>query len=395
MKNAAGAGAEFVCLFGDASYDFKDILRVRPARRAGVAPAHIRNGYQSRQFMTDDWLVDLDLGVTNPTGASSRNCPTRSTTTCRTSSSGRLPVSNAAEAAFVVDQKIIPYDNEPTWGEWRHRVLLLADDTVQGAEARPAVGDTHRSTARPSRRGYLPDVVEQRKIYMVRYPFGAGTEKPTVNRDVKATVNEGVLLWNYIGHGNPFKMADENAFILSDVSSLVNLDKPTFLVAASCDLGKFDDPSTTGLGESLLNPTAGGAIAAFSASDLAFAFANAALNPGAVPSTSSRSSPRDYAHAGIGRPGGEDALYSSVNDLKYTLMGDPGSAWPCPAAGAPGDHRRRDRRAARQPAARPPRARARRGARLTRPERERPARHVQRSRGPLVTDSPPRDTLRT
>ena len=42
--------------------------------------------------------------------------------------------------------------------------------------------------------------------------LGADTEKPAANADVKRWINEGSLLWNYIGHGNPFKMADENAF---------------------------------------------------------------------------------------------------------------------------------------------------------------------------------------
>ncbi len=226
-------------------------------------------------------------------------------------------------------RRSFPTTQDPTWGEWRERVLLLADDTVQGDKPDPLSG-THTQQSETISRGYLPDVVEQRKIYMVRYPFGAGTEKPTVNRDVKATVNEGVLLWNYIGHGNPFKMADENAFILSDVSSLVNLDKPTFLVAASCDLGKFDDPSTTGLGESLLKSTAGGAIAAFSASDLAFAFANAALSQ-ALFLDVFEEFPEGFTRTlGSAVLAAKMRLYSSVNDLKYTLMGDPGQRLALP-----------------------------------------------------------------
>ncbi len=326
VKNAGWSPApSYLCLFGDASYDFKDILRVaQPGQPPALVPGYV-NGFQTRQFLTDDWLVDLDLGVTEPyPGDPVAGLPDSALYDLPDLVVGRLPVANATEAAFLVDQKIIPYDSSPAWGEWRSRALLLADDLTQGADPDP-LSSEHLEATETISRGFLPPAVEQRKVYMLRYPFGSGTEKPAVNRDVKATVNEGVLLWNYIGHGNPFKMADENAFILSDVSTLVNIDKPTFVIAASCDLGKFDDPVTTGLGESLLKSTAGGAIAAFSASDIAFAFANKSLAQELFQRMF------DEYPDGFTRPLGSAVLAAklrqsslSVNDLKYTLMGDPG-----------------------------------------------------------------------
>jgi hypothetical protein len=351
-----------VCLLGDASYDFKNILRVAPAGQPpALVPAYV-NGYQTRQFMTDDWLVDLDLGVPEPyPGTPGPGVPDSSQYDLPDLMVGRLPAANLAEATFLVDGKVIPYEADPVWGEWRARGLLLADDISQGLDSQgqpipdPLLTE-HMEEMELLSHGLVPDVVEQRKIYMVEYPFGSGSEKPAVNRDVQATVDEGVVFWNYIGHGNPFKMADENAFILSDVGSLTNLDKPSFVVAASCDLGKFDDPTKTGLGEALLKSTTGGAIATFSASDIAFAFANASL------------SRQLFAHLftetpeGFTTPLGAAVLAAklrqfsgSVNDLKYILMGDPAQTLALPKhdvrmtlsddeTGAPLDSLRRGRR---------------------------------------------------
>ena len=313
-----------VCFLGDASYDFKNILRVAPpGQPPSLVPSYV-NGYHTRQFMTDDWLVDLDLGVREAyPGPPGPSVPDSASYDLPDLMVGRLPAAHLSEAQFLVSGKVVPYENDPTWGDWRTRGLLLADDLVQGSEP-DGLSTEHTRASERIADAYLPPEVQPRKIYMLRYPFGSGTEKPAVNRDVEEAVNEGVVFWNYIGHGNPFKMADENAFILSDVPALTNLERPTFVIAASCDLGKFDDASVTGLGEALLKSTAGGAIATFSASDIAFAFSNANLSEALFRNIFTETA------EGFETPLGAAVLAAklrqftgSVNDLKYILMGDP------------------------------------------------------------------------
>ena len=344
-----------VVFLGDASYDFKNILRLAPTGQPpSLIPSYV-NGFHTRQFMTDDWLVDLDLGIAEPyPGEPLPGTPESTLYDLPDLMTGRLPAANLSEAQFLVSGKILPYETDPTWGEWRSRGLLLADDFVQGAEPDP-LSTQHLYDSELLADAYLPPVVEPRKIYMHLYPFGSGTEKPAVNRDVEEAVNDGMVFWNYVGHGNPFKMADENAFILSDVSSLHNLEKPTFLVAASCDLGKFDDASVTGLGEALLKSTTGGAIAAFSASDIAFAFANAALSRELFSAIFTERPDGFETPLGAAVLAAKLRFSGSVNDLKYTLMGDPGQRLALPRhqvrmtltddeTGAPVDSLRRGRR---------------------------------------------------
>src|SRR5262249_29774493 len=152
-----------------------------------------------------------------------------------------------------------------------------------------------------------------------------GTEKPAVSADIKKQLNQGCILWNFVGHGNPFKMADENAFIISDVPSLTNADKLTFVIAASCDVGKFDDPVIVGLGEALVKSASGGAIATLSSSDIAYATLNSSLNQELFRQLF-KPSPDGY-DVTLGQSVFliKRRIDAAENDRKYTLQGDPGT----------------------------------------------------------------------
>ncbi|MEP7028142.1 MAG: type IX secretion system sortase PorU [Candidatus Eisenbacteria bacterium] len=315
----------FVCFIGDASYDYKNVYhQVAQGTATNMVPTY-PNGYQTAQFSTDDWLVDLDLGVREPyPNGPPPGYPDSVNFDVPDLAVGRIPAATLAEADFMIRGKILPYETAPDFGEWRRRALMLADDITQGF-APDGLGTEHMFRSEIIANNDLPDELETRKIYLIRYPYGSGPEKPLVKRDVIDAVNSGMLFWNYIGHGNPFKMADENAFILSDVGSLNNLKELTFLIAASCDLGKFDDAIVTGLGEALLKSRNGGAIATFSATDIAFAFSNAALAEQLFVQMFKETP------AGFQVPLGLAVLKAkmrpatlSINDNKYVLMGDPG-----------------------------------------------------------------------
>ncbi len=322
VKNGAWAGAppSYVCLLGDASYDFKNIYRLaQPGQPASLVPPY-QNGWQTRQFMTDDWLVDVDLGEAEPfprdpgTDSIFFDLPDLMV--------GRLPATSLDEANFLVTERTIAYEESPDFGEWRQRGLMVADDITQGFDPDPLTNN-HIYESENISEGFIPDQVEQRKVYLIRYTYGSGSEKPGANRDVKQTVDEGVVYWNYIGHGNPVKMADENCFILADVGSLTNRLRPTFMVAASCDLGKFDDPVTIGLGEALIRARNGGAIATFSASDIAFAFSNVSLAKELFRRVFEVNSDGYFESLGGACLLAKLRALPSVNDLKFILMGDP------------------------------------------------------------------------
>ncbi|TMQ67527.1 MAG: hypothetical protein E6K78_04435, partial [Candidatus Eisenbacteria bacterium] len=157
-----------------------------------------------------------------------------------------------------------------------------------------------------------------------RYPDGPNQTKPGARADLLDQVNRGTVLFNYIGHGSPFKISDESVMIDSDADLLVNATRPSVFVAASCDVGKFNDPAVVGLGERLILNPKGGCVGVISATELASSRQNASLNLTLFqqlfrldPTTGQFY--QTLSQALLAAKGG------STNSQKYQLLGDAGT----------------------------------------------------------------------
>ncbi|HKQ58147.1 MAG TPA: C25 family cysteine peptidase, partial [Candidatus Eisenbacteria bacterium] len=309
----------FVTLLGDASYDFKNIFGFAPTGLPGTLLPSYEGGYDvivQRQFATDDWMLNVD----NPT------------TVIPDFFGGRIPAGDAASALTFVRDKLLPYERNAPFGEWRNRVMLVADDHEQGSRVDNLRWEHVRQTAVLDRRE-LPPHFDRAYVYLHTYPDGPNDTKPAAKADILDNLNgEGVIMWNYIGHGSPFKIADESVFLVSDAGTLTNFTKPAVFVAASCDVGKFHDPRDESIGERLVMDSGGGCIAVVSATELAFSFQNAELNRILYHSTFRRDSiPSAPPLPTYGRYHESiaeallEAKTGSTNNQKYQLMGDSGT----------------------------------------------------------------------
>lgn len=318
----------YVCLLGDASYDFRNQFGFAPS---GTTPALVPtyvHGFVGSQYFSDDWLADMDLGPVDPlppgvVGGEYYDMPDLVV--------GRLPAATVAEAALMVEEKVIPYDGRQ-FGEWRNRLLMVADDQFQRENIDPLWG-IHMSQSEELSKQHVPAVEEQSKVYLKRYSAEAGSNKVAANRDILARLNEGVLLWNYIGHGNPFQMSDESAFRVGDVPSVRNMDRLPLVVAASCDLGKLDDPTKIGLAEALIKSPVGGAIATIASTEIAYSSQNFALSAALFDRVFER--PEEGFPLTLGQ-----ALFAAkyrslpkYNDRKFNLAGDPATRLAHPRYG--------------------------------------------------------------
>ncbi len=306
----------FVTLLGDASYDFKDIGGYAPAGLPGTLLPAYEGGYDAvvqRQFATDDWMLNVDDPVT----------------VIPDFFGGRIPAGDPASAMSYVRDKLLPYERSAPSGEWRNRVMLVADDNEQGADPDPLNWEHLRQTAVLDTRE-LPDHVDRVYVYLHTYPDGPNETKPGAKADILANINgEGVVMWNYIGHGSSVKLADETVFSESDAGSLTNARKPNVFVAASCDVGKYHDPRVLSLGERLVMNSGSGCVAVLSATELAFSFQNAELNRVLYDSmvrrdTMTTSPTRGQFHIGVAEALLE-AKTGSTNNQKYQVMGDGGT----------------------------------------------------------------------
>ncbi len=307
----------FVCFLGDASYDHRNVLRLESDLGRTQVPTFQRNFWGQGAYSSDDWLLDLDVGV----GSSAGHVPDFI--------AGRLPAADAAEAGVMVD-KIRGYDlvqANDTWPQspdWRNRLLWLVDDASQGTEP-DVLGSEFTRQAEELDRAHLPSWLERFKVNLLEYPL-VGREKPDARQATIDQLDRGALVWFFIGRGNPFLLADEHAFRLQDVAPLDNGRRLPFFIAQTASVGLFDEPwaSPGYLGEAMVKHPGGGSVATWAATDVTYSYASYALSTAL---TDALFAP-DRLDAG--RTIGEAAFIAGSrsgglqNDRLYQLLGDPG-----------------------------------------------------------------------
>lgn len=301
---------QYVLLFGAGHYDYKNISS---SIRNWVPPFEtFESSYQIQSYSSDDSLVILVPGDARISMAV-----------------GRLPVRSVTEAKIAVD-KIIRYETESPFSEWRNLITFVADDEfatrVVGDSASVAKEYFHAEDTESLARYYVPSTLEKKKIFLSMYPdviTASGRKKPAAAEALVNAVNEGTLILNYTGHGNETVWAHEEIFSQSTtLPQLKNRTKLFLLIAATCDFALYDDPSVLSAGEEIVTMEQGGAILGISASRPVYANQNIALNREIFKQLFLRD-----AQGNVPRIGDVLRLvkqtYYTVNDKKYHLFGDP------------------------------------------------------------------------
>ncbi|HEY6194899.1 MAG TPA: C25 family cysteine peptidase [Candidatus Eisenbacteria bacterium] len=313
----------YVAFLGDASFDFKDIKGRALAGQPGCLLPTFENNFDDfflirRQYATDDWLVN----VNDPVAV----LPDYLT--------GRIPAGDAAAALEVVTKKILAYERAAPFGEYRNAAVLMADDDAQ-AEKPDDIGWGHLRQTDILNVQHTPFEIDREYVYLHTFPSGPQASKPAARVALANDLNAGASLFNFVGHGSPFKMTDEGVMLDSDAGTLTNGLKLSLLVAASCDVGKFNDPDVQSLGERLLIQSVGGCIGVVSATEQALSNENSDLDNAVYDALFNRDT---LSVAGIPLPASGQfhvpasaallsaktrLFFSSTNNQKYQLMGDP------------------------------------------------------------------------
>ncbi len=232
---------------------------------------------------------------------------------------GRLPVATPTEARQVVD-KLIRYSSEAaTMGNWRQRILFVADDED---------GNVHQLDAET-----LANIVEAdedlfniRKIYVDAYPKNITANSqtaPAAQAALHDAINQGALIVNFTGHGSYRFWTFENIFSNTMAERLQNTNRLPLFVTATCEFGLHDASVRSGAESLVLNPT-GGAIGLLTTSRPVFSYTNLKINSAfyrnAFPSTTGESLRlgdimRLTKNEGV--PG------TGINNRNFILLGDP------------------------------------------------------------------------
>ncbi|MGD8307550.1 MAG: type IX secretion system sortase PorU, partial [Ignavibacteria bacterium] len=299
---------EYLLLFGKGTYDAKNVTGYNdnfiPTWQT-VESLRLLSSYTS-----DDYFVNVD-------GVDSR----------MDLAPGRLTFSTESEADNYVT-KIIDYETNSKKSPWKNLITLVADDGFHPQAG--GIRDESWEHTRPTENianNIVPESFDLNKIYLADYPYvitGGGRRKPAVNEKIINSINDGTLLVNFIGHGNPEVWTDEIVFERSSTISQLNNTEYFFLVAATCDFGYYDIPNFESAAEELIFLPGAGAIGGLNSARLVFSGQNHNLNYTFL--TYLLQSPRDTLNLlqTVGRSyflTRQDR--NSTNDRKYHLFADP------------------------------------------------------------------------
>ncbi|MDW7693396.1 type IX secretion system sortase PorU [Flammeovirgaceae bacterium SG7u.111] len=305
-------GLRYVLLLGDATYDYKNISGNNQANvpvYESYESLHPINSFSSDDyfgFMDEEegeWLENsseiphlMEVGI------------------------GRIPARNLIEAKAVVD-KLYNYDDggEEIFGDWRNRVVLVADDEDS---------NTHQRGANS-----LADLIESsHKLFNVERLFidafvqestPNGKRSPIVKEKIDRHIDNGVLILNYTGHGSEIRWASEDILTASQIQSWTNINKLPLMMTATCEFGRYDNPLTvSGAEYAILNPK-GGAIGLVTTTRPVFSSSNDSVNEAFYKTVFEKDNNGEYPRLGDIIRQTKNASIVGVNNRNFALLGDP------------------------------------------------------------------------
>ncbi len=211
----------YVLLVGDATYDVNNYTS---GRARNLMPTKLVYTEPGGYVASDTWFVAFDSRATKPELAI-----------------GRFPAQSSAQLEVMV-KKTIAYETNAS-PDWVSRALLVADDEMRFNDASDWLADELRE------HGYFPQ-----KLYM--------TENEEIRDAIISSVNHGVSIVNYMGHGGLEVWGDEAVLTTSDVSLLRNGVRLPIFTTFTCLNGFFYHPQVDALAETMLATENGGIAAA-------------------------------------------------------------------------------------------------------------------------------------
>ena len=237
---------EYVLLIGDANLDYKDNLGTGTVN---YVPTHLFETPDLGQTSSDNWFVCVSGDDILPDMFL-----------------GRISVRTSADADAVIN-KIMNYEQSPPPGDWNRAALFVADDD-----------ETSFESLSEELIALLPGGFDPHRVYVRQY---SAPDDPTA--DIISTIDDGVVMVNYTGHGNVDNWAvwaGGRTFQTSDIASLNNGGRLPFVTTANCLNGFFAHSYTSyaySLAEEFLRVNNKGALAAWAPTGLGYPSGHRAL----------------------------------------------------------------------------------------------------------------------
>ena len=324
---------KYLCLFGDGTYDPLNRL----PKNNYLMPTYnsVENGNQS---YSGAYTADDFFGLLDDTEAMSPN-------DMLDIGIGRIPVSTIESAEQVID-KIEHYMNfgsmlyanadgiqcgddgyASSFGDWRNRLVLMADDENGGQFVRDC------ESMSDSTEKYFPEI-NIVKIYLDSYKqivTSGGGRYPDVEEAINQNMHKGALVFNYVGHGGETGLAHERVVTIPMIQNWANVNNMPIFVSATCEFSRFDDPERESAGELTLTTPYGGAVGLLTTTRLVWILTNTTIVQNLYTELFKE---EDGEPLGLGEiiRRTKNLTLGNENMRNFTLLGDPAMKLGKPSA---------------------------------------------------------------
>ncbi|MDE5761969.1 MAG: hypothetical protein K2H68_00440, partial [Bacteroidales bacterium] len=236
----------FLCLFGAASYDYKNILGSESDFVSTV------QSFGNSDEGGGDPLDD-NFGYTGPgEGISPYDNSKRGTLDVAV---GRIPVHSVKEAENAVE-KIDLYSSPRNFGDWKSEVAVVTDDGFESAMESTILKHNGFATLHPE--------FHLNKLYSDAYArtsSSTSTRVPALENAIRRRFEEGSLFVGYYGHSGWDAWSDEKILTNHIIDNLKQNKTFPISVASSCSFARFDNIGQVSGAERLVLHEHGGGIA--------------------------------------------------------------------------------------------------------------------------------------
>ena len=300
---------KYLLLFGDGSFDNRKLTSAWKSVDMSnmLLTYQTENSLSSQSYVIDDYFGFLDDADNKKSLQNKKLCL----------GIGRFPIRTVEQATQMVD-KVISYMENKNTGSWKNNLCFMADD---GSNTDGFM--TEHMEFADQLAGYVesehPEFLVN-KLYYDAYKkdMTSGTY-PDVRSGLQKLLKDGLLLFNYTGHGGTTALSDEKVLTQTDINQFTYTHLPVW-VTATCDFTRFDDLNTSAGEDVFLNKSSGG-IALFTTVRVAYSRPNFPINDNVIRNLFERNNGRRRTLGEVMQA--TKNTLSSVYKLGFCLIGDP------------------------------------------------------------------------
>lgn len=241
---------KYVCLFGDASFDFKN----RIPNNTNIVPIfHSLDSFSvgAGSFISDDYFgfMDPTEGNVSPSSGESLDIAV-----------GRILASGLIQAEQLVN-KVLDYFDKESYGKWRNNIVMISDDPDVSRQSDYQLQQDvdNLANAISTQKPFLNVKKIHTDSYVQEITSG-GAKYPKAKADFVNSFGNGALVFNYFGHGGEDGLAGERIFEKNDAINLANKFKYPLFITVTCEFTRFDNPYRPTAGEYVYWNPSGGAV---------------------------------------------------------------------------------------------------------------------------------------